>query len=74
MRFSWMLLLVFSTGCAATQWAKNGAGREEFANDKQYCNLYAQQMNENYSALRGAWHNKIFGECMTERGWSETPN
>lgn len=72
MRFFWMSLLVLTAGCGSSSWAKKGAGREEFAVDKQGCNLYARAMNQNESAFSGAWHNHIFGECMRERGWAET--
>lgn len=63
------LVLLFSA-CAATKWVKQGSTMADFANDKQFCVLYAKNTNENYSAYRGLWTAKIFDECMQERGWT----
>ncbi len=49
---------------------KPGATQLDWANDHQFCELYAQQMNENTSWSRGITHNAIVRNCLAERGWT----
>jgi hypothetical protein len=69
-RYFAVLVLWFSA-CAATNWSKQGATKADFANDKQFCSLYARNINENYSLMRQVWTDKIFDECMSDKGWEK---
>jgi hypothetical protein len=56
------LVVILVAGCSHT-YSKPGASREDFADDKQFCALYAHQLGT------GAVQSIKFRECMEERGW-----
>jgi hypothetical protein len=57
-------------GCfAPAVYVKPGATQTEWADDHQFCELYAQRMNENTTWSRGITHAAIVRGCLEERGW-----
>lgn len=50
-------------------YARPGATKMDWANDHQFCELYARRMNEDTSWARGITHNAIMRQCLEERGW-----
>ena len=61
------------SGCSSMHWHKDGASQENFANDHQYCALYARALNENTTWSRGFTENALKKQCMEERGWNRVP-
>lgn len=61
--------MAFGASCAHSRWTRDGATQMEFANDKQFCALYARRLNENYTWTRALTESDLFNQCMWERGW-----
>ncbi len=61
---------VLASAACAHSYVKPGATQEDWANDHQFCELYAQRLNENTSWSRGMTHNALVRECLEERGWT----
>lgn len=68
-------LITIATAAAAlgcfppVLYTRPGATRMDWANDHQFCELYAQRMNENDTWSKGFTHNMIVRQCLEERGW-----
>lgn len=58
-------LLALSTGCATVRWVKPGSTQADYAEDKQYCELYA------VAVVKRIYRPAKIHECMQERGWTE---
>lgn len=56
--------------CSHGQWYKDGATQYDFANDKQYCELYARALNDNNTWSRSWTEAAKQKQCMYERGWA----
>jgi uncharacterized protein YceK len=61
------------SGCASTRWYKDGASQEDFANQKEFCVLYARATNDNTTWSRGFTEGVAAKQCMEEHGWSRVP-
>ncbi len=65
-----LVALGFAIACAAVRYEKPDATQMDWANDHQFCELYAQRLNENDTWSRGFTHNMIVRRCLVERGWT----
>lgn len=64
--------LLLSVGCARvpSSWAKHGATREQYVDDKQYCELYSTELSRGANGhVHHIQQTNGFVECMEERGW-----
>jgi hypothetical protein len=55
--------------CGPAHYTKPGSTQDDWANDHQRCEVYAQRLNENYSWSRAYSHHRLVGQCLEERGW-----
>lgn len=65
-RFIFLSLIGMFLASCSTIYTKPGASQMDFANDKQFCALYAQKL----AGGPGFAANMKMRECMQERGWS----
>lgn len=70
MRLTALASLLTLAGCSGpARWVKEGATQTDWANDHQWCELYAKQMNGNTSWSSGFSHGLLVQGCLEERGW-----
>lgn len=75
MRHLLLLIVLFTvhTANARDVWAKDGASKEEFVQDRQFCELYAHEALGHRGGLirRVLGQNAKYFKCLEERGWSK---
>ena len=65
-----MLLLLSS--CASARWTKPAAATQDLEHDEVQCESEAEHSYPLMNAFALRMQEKVFAQCMQQKGWTET--